>query len=184
MTRFLSQARAAAVESHGEHAVGDYIQTLQEAQDQVLAYQFASKVKGYPDWLFNVLLFVDGDSATVSEVLLLPGETSLTAPSWVPWSERLADYKALQAALEADAAAAAVDEDEVEEDIDELADEVNDEENAETEELAAESNDQPAESALADVPVEVDTKDESDDSGVESKGFFKWKGLGRKKKRK
>jgi Protein of unknown function (DUF3027) len=182
MTRFLSQARAAAVESHGEHAVGDYIQTLQEAQDQVLAYQFASKVKGYPDWLFNVLLFVDGDSATVSEVLLLPGETSLTAPSWVPWSERLADYKALQAALEADAAAAAVDEDE--EDIDEGAEEVIDDQNGEIEESARESNEQPAESALADVPEEVDTKDESDDSGVESKGFFKWKGLGRKKKRK
>jgi hypothetical protein len=182
MTRFLSQARAAAVESHGEHAVGDYIQTLQEAQDQVLAYQFASKVKGYPDWLFNVLLFVDGDSATVSEVLLLPGETSLTAPSWVPWSERLADYKALQAALEADAAAAAVDEDE--EDIDEGAEEDIDDQNGEIEESARESNEQPAESALADVPEEVDTKDESDDSGVESKGFFKWKGLGRKKKRK
>jgi hypothetical protein len=184
MTGFLSQARAAAVESHGEQAVGDYIQTLQEAQDQVLAYQFASKVKGYPDWLFTVLLFVDGDNATVSEVLLLPGETSLTAPSWVPWSERLADYKALQAALEADAAAAAVDEFEAEEDIDEASDEIVDGEQSEIQESASETNGQPAKSALADVPVEVDTKDEPDDSGVESKGFFKWKGLGRKKKRK
>lgn len=178
MTLFLSQARAAAVESHGEHAVGDYIQTLQEAQDQVLAYQFASKVKGYPDWLFTVLLFVDGDTATVSEVLLLPGETSLTAPSWVPWSERLADYKALQAALEADAAAA-VDEEDAEEDIDDSQD-ATPEEDA----TAAESDEQAAELALADVPVEVDAKDETDDAGVQGKGFFKWKGLGRKKKRK
>ncbi len=183
MTRFLSQARAAAVESHGDGAVGDYIQTLQEAQDQMLAYQFASKVKGYPDWLFTVLMFVDGDSATVSEVLLLPGASSLTAPSWVPWSERLSDYKALQAALEADAALVAVEENDVE-DIDEDAEDVIDDDQLEFEEPAAESNGQPAESALADVPVEVDTKDEPDDSGVESKGFFKWKGLGRKKKRK
>jgi Protein of unknown function (DUF3027) len=179
MTKFLSQARAAAVESHGEHAVGDYIQTLQEAQDQVLAYQFASKIKGYPDWLLNVVLFVDGDSATVSEVILLPGETSLTAPSWVPWSERLADYKALQAALEADAAAAA----EAEDDEDDI-DEESEESALETEASTAQANDVANESALADVPVEVDSQDESDDSGVESKGFFKWKGLGRKKKRK
>jgi hypothetical protein len=178
MTLFLSQARAAAVESHGEHAVGDYIQTLQEAQDQVLAYQFASKVKGYPDWLFTVLLFVAGDTATVSEVLLLPGETSLTAPSWVPWSERLADYKALQAALEADAAAS-VDEEESEEDGND-SQEITPGEHATVAEAAEETDDL----SLADVPVEVDTKDETDDSGVEGKGFFKWKGLGRKKKRK
>jgi hypothetical protein len=179
MTKFLSQARAAAVESHGEQAVGDYIQTLQEAQDQVLAYQFASKIKGYPDWLLNVLVYVDGDSATVSEVLLLPGETSLTAPSWVPWSERLADYKALQAALEADAAAAA----EAEEDEDD-SDEDSEANSLDAEDSAAQSSESPSESALADVPVEVDSQDETDDSGVESKGFFKWKGLGRKKKRK
>ena len=178
MTLFLSQARAAAVESHGEHAVGDYIQTLQEAQDQVLAYQFASKVKGYPDWLFTVLLFVDGDTATVSEVLLLPGETSLTAPSWVPWSERLADYKALQAALEADAAAAA-DEEDSEEDVDDSQDGTSEEDAT-----AAEPAEQTADLAPANVPVEEDSKDEADDSGVEGKGFFKWKGLGRKKKRK
>ena len=36
--------------------------------------------------------------------MLLPGENSLVAPDWVPWSERLADYKALQAELEAQAA--------------------------------------------------------------------------------
>ncbi len=179
MTKFLSQARAAAVESHGEQAVGDYIQTLQEAQDQVLAYQFACKIKGYPDWLLNVLVYVDGDSATVSEVLLLPGETSLTAPSWVPWSERLADYKALQAALEADAAAAA----EAEEDEDD-SDEDSEANSLDAEDSGAQSSDSTGESALADVPVEVDSQDETDDSGVESKGFFKWKGLGRKKKRK
>ena len=181
MTKFLSQARAAVVESHGEQAVGDYIQTLQEAQDQVLAYQFASKIKGYPDWLFNVLLYVDGDKATVSEVLLLPGETSLTAPSWVPWSERLADYKALQAALEADAVAAA--EAEEDDEPEELSGE-NHDETLDSEESETGNSSEASELALANVPVEVDAQDEADDRGVESKGFFKWKGLGRKKKRK
>lgn len=184
MTQFLSLARAAAVESHGELAVGDYIQTLQESQDQILAYQFASKVKGYPDWRFNVLLFVAGNDATVSEVLLLPGETSLIAPAWVPWSERLADYKALQAALEADAEAAAEEsgEDNTDEGDDAGDDEVANEDQAN--QNGTDGAEATEELALADVPEEVQTQDDADDAGVQGKGFFKWKGLGRKKKRK
>jgi hypothetical protein len=37
-------------------------------------------------------------------VVLTAGEDSLAAPAWVPWSERLADYQALQAELEKQAA--------------------------------------------------------------------------------
>lgn len=107
MTDYQGIARAAAIEAHGAAAVGEFSHTLQEDQDQVLTFLFQSKLKGYPDWFIAVTLFVDGDSATVSEVVLAPGDTSLLAPKWVPWSERLADYKALQAALEAEAAAAA-----------------------------------------------------------------------------
>lgn len=107
MTDYQGLARAAAIEAHGAAAVGEFSHTLQEDQDQVLTFLFQSKLKGYPDWFIAVTLFVDGDAATVSEVVLAPGDTSLLAPKWVPWSERLADYKALQAALEAEAAAAA-----------------------------------------------------------------------------
>jgi len=38
-------------------------------------------------------MFVAGDAPTISEVLLLPTDSSLNAPAWVPWSERLADYQ-------------------------------------------------------------------------------------------
>ena len=107
MTDYQGLARAAAIEAHGAAAVGDFSHTLQEDQDQVLTFLFKSKLKGYPDWFIAVTIYVDGVSATVSEVVLAPGDTSLLAPKWVPWSERLADYKALQAALEAEAAAAA-----------------------------------------------------------------------------
>lgn len=107
MTDYQGLARAAAIEAHGAAAVGEFSHTLQEDQDQVLTFLFQSKLKGYPDWFIAVTLFVDGDAATVSEVVFVPGDTSLLAPKWVPWSERLADYKALQAALEAEAAAAA-----------------------------------------------------------------------------
>lgn len=107
MTDFLVLAREAAMEAHGKSAVGEFSHTLQEDQDQVLTYLFQSKLKGYPDWFIAVTIFVAGNDASVSEVVLTPGDTSLLAPKWVPWSERLADYKALQAALEAEAAAAA-----------------------------------------------------------------------------
>jgi hypothetical protein len=48
-----------------------------------------------------------GEEPTVLEAELLPGEGALLAPDWVPWSERLEDYKEAQAAA---AAAAGVDE--------------------------------------------------------------------------
>jgi hypothetical protein len=50
---------------------------------------------------------------------LLPGEESILAPAWVPWSERLADWKALQVELEAQAALEAAEAAEAEESADE-----------------------------------------------------------------
>lgn len=64
-------------------------------QAEVVAIRHASSLPGYPDWSWTVLLSrgVEG-GPTVLEVALLPGETSLLAPPWVPWTDRLADYLA------------------------------------------------------------------------------------------
>jgi len=95
----------AAVEASSRNAVGFFIESLEE-DEGVVTYLFEGKLKGYLGWRWSVSVFqVDENSpATVSEVLLVPGPESLIAPDWVPWSERLADYKALQAELEAQAA--------------------------------------------------------------------------------
>jgi hypothetical protein len=186
MTDFKALARAAAIEAHGDSAVGDFIDAVQEPDAGVVTYLFASKLKGYPDWRVSVTLFQDGDAATVSELLVVPGPDSLTAPAWVPWSERLADYKALQAALEAEAAAAAEmaaneedsDDDDDAEDADEDIDEIA--EDAELDEAEAEASDL----ALADVPVAVDSEDDANATSGKGKGFFKWKTLRGGKKRK
>ena len=185
MTDFLALARAAAVESHGKTAVGELSHTEQEAQDGVLTYFFESKLKGYPDWHIAVTLFIDGWDATVSEVVFAPGQTSLVAPKWIPWSERLADYKALQAALEAEAAAAAaLAEDETDEDDEDIDAEGADVEDTEVAE-ADEAEEAPAaELAVADVPEAVEAEDEADSAGGKAKGFFKWKTLRGSKKRK
>jgi hypothetical protein len=95
----------AAVEAASRNAVGFFIESIAE-DEGVVTYLFESKLKGYIGWRWSVSIFQgEGEVApTVSEVLLVPGPDSLVAPDWVPWSERLADYKALQAELEAQAA--------------------------------------------------------------------------------
>jgi hypothetical protein len=95
----------AAVEAASRNAVGFFIESTPE-DEGVVTYLFEGKLKGYVGWRWSVSIFQgEGDvPPTVSEVLLVPGPDSLVAPDWVPWSERLADYKALQAELEAQAA--------------------------------------------------------------------------------
>jgi hypothetical protein len=95
----------AAVEASSRNAVGFFIDSVEE-DEGVVTYLFEGKLKGYSGWRWSVSVFQgEGDvSPTISEVLLVPGPDSLVAPDWVPWSERLADYKALQAELEAQAA--------------------------------------------------------------------------------
>ena len=120
MSQHKEFAKTAAVESAPRDGVGPFIDSLDEG-DSVFSYRFECKLKGYRDWLWNVVIFAPADQEpTVSEVLLLPGESSLIAPDWVPWSERLADYRALQAELEAQAA---LDSEETDEDSDEDSDE-------------------------------------------------------------
>ncbi len=102
-------AREAALAYAESPSVGALIETVDEG-DNTVSYIFASTLKGYLGWRWSVTLF-EGDpkNPTLSEVMLLPGEESLVAPAWVPWSERLADWKALQAELEAQAAAEAAE---------------------------------------------------------------------------
>ncbi|MFB2585739.1 DUF3027 domain-containing protein [Herbiconiux liukaitaii] len=116
-------AREALVGIAPAGTVGDLVGSFAEA-DHVLSLFFASLLPGYPDWRWTVTLArVDEESApTVLEVELLPGETSMVAPDWVPWSERLAEYELAQ---ELAAATAAHPDDES--DDDDLADEDDDE---------------------------------------------------------
>lgn len=193
MTDFQALARSAAVEAHGEKSVGNFVQKIEEQDAGVFTYLFESNLKGYPDWRISVTLFQDHKVATVSEVLVVPGPNSLTAPAWVPWSERLADYKALQAALEAEAAAAAEASDDEDDDEDETVDagyqdqdEVggSTDENSEDDAELDSAVETESELALSDVPVTVDSQDDANETGGKGKGLFKWKTLRGGKKRK
>lgn len=95
----------------------------------VLTLYFECRLPGYPGWRWAATLArVDADSpVNVLEVELLPGEGAVIAPEWVPWSERLAQYREAQTKHAADevaeAEAAAVelhdddDDDDAEEDL-------------------------------------------------------------------
>lgn len=167
-----SLAREAALAYAESDTVGALIEILDEG-DNTKSYVFASTLKGYLGWRWSVTLFeADPKNPTLSEVMLLPGEESLVAPAWVPWSERLADYKALQAELEAQAAADAAEAaeaevaDEEEDDDDDKWVEPVDEEDSEDES----DDDEPEEAdetvlAATDLEPGEDAESEAEDAG-------------------
>ena len=176
------KAYAAAVEAGGTHGVGSIIESFGEG-DGITTFLFESKLKGYKDWRWSVTVFQLNDAAepTVSEVVLLPGTESLVAPDWVPWSERLADYKALQLELEKQAAL----------DAEEAGDDPEDDDSDETQDSEADSNtdsDEPAEAsaneaagegqgaeelAVANLEEGEDAENDSEDTGRKPPRFLR-----------
>jgi hypothetical protein len=181
--RFLDVARAAAVENAGEKAVSKFVELIDEG-DGAFSFVFEARLEGYQGWLWSVTLFDSGDEApTISEVVLLPGEQALLAPAWVPWSERLADWKALQVELEAQAALDAQEaaeiadgEDEDEDEMDDIEVVEVDEEDDEAEEAEDEESEDSAGDELAPTDLEPgeDTEDDSEDTAGKPPLFSRW----------
>lgn len=74
-------------------------------EDGTVSLRFENRLPGYPGWHWTVTVArVDDSEPTVLEVELLPGDGALLAPEWVPWVERLAEYRANQAELAEQAA--------------------------------------------------------------------------------
>lgn len=120
-----AQARLALAEITDAKSIGaDAGHEVHE--ERVVTLFFMCEVAGYPGWRWAATLArVDDESeVNVLEVELLPGEGAVVAPEWVPWSERLAQFRATQAKQAADEAAAAKnaaaelsDEDDAEDDL-------------------------------------------------------------------
>ncbi|UWF77037.1 DUF3027 domain-containing protein [Microbacterium neungamense] len=78
--------------------------------DGAVSLRFQNRLPGYPGWFWTVTVAqVEGAEPTVLEVELLPGDGALLAPEWVPWAERLAEYRAHQAEPAEQAAAASAE---------------------------------------------------------------------------
>lgn len=81
-------ARAAARAMAGTD-VGEHLGVRPEGE-LAATHAFAAALPGYTGWYWAVTLVRAPDfEPTVAEVVLLPGENSLLAPEWVPWSQRL-----------------------------------------------------------------------------------------------
>ncbi|UQN15567.1 DUF3027 domain-containing protein [Gulosibacter sp. ACHW.36C] len=75
--------------------IGELVSTSEPNEEGVRTLRFASDVPGHPDWFWTVWTTqVEDDEPTVLECDLLPGEDALLAPAWIPWAERLAEFRA------------------------------------------------------------------------------------------
>ena len=83
-------ARGAAAQVAGTGRIGEHVGADAEG-DRVVTHLFASLDPAYRGWRWAVTLAraSRAKTATVSEVVLLPGPDSILAPEWVPWRERL-----------------------------------------------------------------------------------------------
>ena len=91
-----------------------------ESLDGVHTVRFESLMPGYPGWFWEVSVSDgDGGALGVLEVHLTPGADALVAPDWVPWADRLEEYRRSEA--EREESEAADDEDDLD-DVDTLDD--------------------------------------------------------------
>jgi hypothetical protein len=154
-------ARAALAEISPAGTVGALLERSSQ-DDGIAQLSFASTLSGYPGWHWSVSVAeVPGEEPTVMEAELMPGDGALLAPDWVPWAERLEDYRAAQAAIAAEAAEHAddeVDDDDPDVDDDELDDD-DDFEDIDEDELAV--------VAAGGVDEESESEDETADDGPE-----------------
>jgi len=122
-------AREALAEITADDTVGELTGQTPEGEG-VTTLTFSSTMLGYPGWHWTVSVAeLPGEAPTVLEAELLPGDGALLAPDWVPWSERLEEYRAAQAAAAAageDADDEFVADDEAEPDDDDVAEDADD----------------------------------------------------------
>jgi Protein of unknown function (DUF3027) len=90
LTGAVEAARAAVEEFAGPEAVGDYLGVSYE-DPNAATHRFLAHLAGYQGWQWAAVVaaYPGAQHATISEVVLIPGPTSLLAPEWVPWEQRV-----------------------------------------------------------------------------------------------
>jgi len=146
-------AYAALTEITPVETIGDPAGEVSEG-DGVVSVLFECALPGYPGWKWTVSVASLPDAEpSVLEVELMPAEGALLSPDWVPWSDRLAEYKAAQIA----AGEEIDDADDTDDESDDDADDVDDDSEED------ESDDDESDDEDEDDEDDDDEDDEDDD---------------------
>ncbi|MGB9012861.1 MAG: DUF3027 domain-containing protein [Aeromicrobium sp.] len=84
-------ARAAAAETADPDPVGDHLGVVAD-DARLVSHHFGCTATGYLGWYWSVSVSRAPDAnapVTVNDVVLLPGDGSITAPAWTPYKERI-----------------------------------------------------------------------------------------------
>ena len=83
-----------ALEDSPEVSFGKFLSQNEETKG-VVELHFESTVKGYAGWHWVVTLAQPDKrkAATVAEINMVAGPEAKLAPEWVPWSERLKEFR-------------------------------------------------------------------------------------------
>jgi len=102
----VERARQGVLEIAPAEQVGAHISAVAEAE-RLVVHRFEANVPGYGGWQWFASLarIPRSKHVTVCEVGLLPSESSLLAPDWVPWAERVRPEEAAAAEAEAEESA-------------------------------------------------------------------------------
>lgn len=121
------QARSALLEITPAESIGSHDGYAVEGE-HVLTQFFVCRLPGYPGWRWAATLTRTSEEApiTVLEVELLPGEGAVIAPEWVPWSERLAQYRDAQSRQSGGAEGDEGDHDDLDDEFDAEGDDLDD----------------------------------------------------------
>ena len=73
-----------------EKFVGEYLGVIPDVSD-VITHAFECLRPGYAGWMWvvSVIPSFEGGELNINEFALLPGQSALLAPAWIPWSQRL-----------------------------------------------------------------------------------------------
>ena len=90
--------RNALLDITAADTIGESAGSVDEGEG-VVSVHFAATMPGYPGWHWTVsIAHISGERPNVFETELMPGEGAVLAPDWIPWVDRLADYRAAQEA--------------------------------------------------------------------------------------
>jgi hypothetical protein len=183
---FEAAARDALAEVTPPGSVGDLL-LAEHPADEVTDLEFGSTLPGYIGWRWTVSMAqLPGEPPAVLELELLPREGALLAPAWVPWAERLAEYRRTHpdeaAAVDEELEELEDDELDADEDVlddDVLDDEADDELDGVDFEAPAdlEEDDEAADDELAEDDPAADVDDDLDEEDdVEAATDSEWAG--------